>query len=158
MHAIPRPIAIGLVLVTMALAACSTNLGNSGNGTNDKLGSDATTPDAAAVDGSSDSSDQPDAQAQVCPGATVLRCPSRIPSFSRDVTSIVQSRCSGCHSPFNDAGLWPLNDQQSLSDWQISILQVLRACSQPPPASGVALTLSERQAIEAWLVCGAPDN
>jgi len=88
----------------------------------------------------------------------VPKCSPTIPSFSRQVTSIVQSRCGGCHSPANDAGLWPLDDQESLSDWQITILQVLRACTQPPPDSGVALTLSERQTFEAWLVCGASNN
>ena len=107
---------------------------------------------------SPDSIVEQDAQIVACPGTTVASCPVAVPSFSRDVVPIVQSRCGGCHSQNNDAGLWPLNDQQSLSDWQITILQVLRNCTQPPPSSGVALELSERKALEAWLVCGAPDN
>jgi len=154
MHAISST--NSLVLITALLTACSVNDNNSGRGSS-KSGSSATNIDAAGVDGSAQS-DQVNTQSPVCPGTTVPSCPSPIPSFSRQVTFIVQSRCSGCHSPSNDAGLWPLNDQESLSDWQITILQVLRACTQPPPDSGVALTLSERQTFEAWLVCGASDN
>jgi hypothetical protein len=130
--------------------------------TSTKSGPSATSTDAAVpentTDSSTDASDQKDTEPQVCPGTTVASCPPTIPSYSIVVTSIVQSRCGGCHSQTNDAGLWPLNDQPSLSDWQVTILQVMRACTQPPPGSGVSLTLSERKAFEAWLVCGAPDN
>ena len=107
---------------------------------------------------STNSSVEQDAQATTCPGTTVSSCPTAVQSFSLEVVPIVQSRCGGCHSQYNDAGLWPLNDQQSLSDWQFTILQVLRDCTQPPPGSGITLDLSEREALEGWLVCGAPDN
>ena len=132
-----------IVSITVTLASCSTT---------NKAASGTTNPDAAVED------EPADAQSQVCPGTTVAGCPATVPSFSNVIVPIVQSRCSSCHSQNNDAGLWPLNDQQSLYDWQISILQVLRACTQPPPGSGVSLTLSERKAFEAWLVCGAPNN
>ncbi len=95
---------------------------------------------------------------QACPGPTVANCPANVPSFSRQVTQIVETRCAVCHSVNNDAGLWTLSDWQSLSDWQYSILQDIRGCTQPPPASGVLLALAERKAIEGWLACGAPDN
>jgi hypothetical protein len=149
----------GVCMVLMAATPCACSINNSNRGNNDdKPGSGATNDDASAADGSSDSSVYLDAQPEICPGTTVASCPARIPSFSREIAFIVQSRCSGCHSPFNDAGLWPLNDRESLSDWKITILQVLRGCTQPPPDSGVALTSSERQTFEAWLVCGASDN
>jgi len=156
MHAVLGSRANWSVLIAVLFTACSVNNSYSGTG-NSRSGSSATNTDAAGNDGSA-LSDQVNAQSPVCPGTTVPRCPSTIPSFSRQVTFIVQSRCSGCHSPSNDAGLWPLNDQESLSDWQNTILEVLRACTQPPPDSGVALTLSERQTFEAWLVCGASNN
>ena len=101
---------------------------------------------------------EPDAQANACPGVTVSSCPTIVPSFSTDISAIIEARCSSCHSPHNDAGLWPLNDRQSLYDWQAAILQVLRDCTQPPPSSRATLDLSERKALEGWLVCGAPDN
>ena len=94
--------------------------------------------------------------APTCPGKTIDSCSVRIPSFSRDVYPIIISRCEGCHSPSNDAGLWPLDDQESLFDWQVTILQVLRNCTQPPPGS--VFDLTERKTLEAWLVCGAPNN
>lgn len=133
------------VLMIVTLTACSNKLGP------------AASVDAAVTDNSADASDPQDAQPQVCPGTTVSSCPTSIPSYSSVIVPLVQSRCSGCHSQNNDAGLWPLNDPQSLSDWQVIILQAMRACSQPPPGSG-SLTLSQRKALEAWLVCGAPDN
>jgi uncharacterized membrane protein len=132
----------------VTLTACSNT---------NKLGPSANT-DAAVTDNSTAAGDQQDAQPQVCPGTTVTSCPTSIPSYWSVIAPIVQSRCNGCHSQTNDAGLWPLNDQQSLSDWQFIILQAMRACTQPPPGSGVSLTMSERKSLEAWLVCGAPNN
>jgi len=137
-----------MVSMIVMLTACSNT---------NKLGPTASA-DAAVTDNSTDANDQQDAQPQICPGTTVTSCPTSIPSFSNVIVPIVQSRCSSCHSQNNDAGLWPLNDQQSLSDWQIIILQAMRACTQPPPGSGVSLTMSERKSLEAWLVCGAPNN
>jgi uncharacterized membrane protein len=127
------------------------------NNTN-KTGPGANNADVATTDGSTKVSDQQDAQVQACPGTTVASCPNTIPSFSATIVPIVQARCNVCHSQSNDAGLWPLNDQQSLYDWRVAILEVLRSCQQPPPGSGVSLTLTERKAFEAWLVCGASDN
>jgi len=138
-----------MVSTVVPLAAC--------NSTN-KPGPSANSADVAMIDGSTNAVDQQDAQAQACPGTTVASCPKVIPSFSAAIVPIVQARCSVCHSQYNDAGLWPLNDQQSLYDWRTAILEALRSCQQPPPGSGVSLSLTERQAFEAWLVCGASDN
>jgi hypothetical protein len=132
------------------LSACSTS---------SKTTTAAACPDTSAAGSLPvNSNSQLDAQPQVCPGITVAACPTCVPSFSTAIVPIVHARCDGCHSQNNDAGLWPLSDQQSLSDWQISILKVLRDCTQPPPSSGVSLAMSERKALETWLVCGAPDN
>jgi len=138
-----------MVSMAVLVTACSTT---------NKSGPSANGGDATVIDSSTDASDQQDAQPQVCPSTTVTSCPTAIPSFSSAIAPIVITRCNVCHSQNNDAGLWPLNDQQSLYDWQLSILQDLRSCKQPPPGSGVSLTLSERKALEAWLVCGAPNN
>lgn len=166
-HELSEPKPSALIYMTASLGmlviACSTNSGIAASlasggagagGSNDgqDLGGAGTTTDDAGTDPTQDAAATP------CPGTTVATCPTSVPSFSRTVTPIVKSRCTICHSPVNDAGLWTLDDLQSLSDWQFSILQDLRACVQPPPKSGVTLTIAERMAFEGWLVCGAPDN
>jgi len=89
---------------------------------------------------------------------TEATCPDSVPSYASDIAPILDARCNHCHDPDIPDGPWPLTDQQSVHEWSATILRQIRACTQPPPDSGYALTLEERQALEAWLVCGAPDN
>ena len=90
-------------------------------------------------------------------GAIATACPTPAPTFSGDVLPLMNARCGKCHSHNNDAGLWPLDDWQTISDWQSTILDVLRNCSQPPPEAQ-PLTRTEREAIEGWIMCGAQNN
>jgi uncharacterized membrane protein len=89
---------------------------------------------------------------------TEATCPDSVPSYASDIAPIIDAKCNHCHAPNNADELWPLTDQESVNAWSDTILRQIRACAQPPPDSGYALTLDERQALEAWLVCGAPDN
>ncbi len=93
-----------------------------------------------------------------CPGVTAESCPDAIPSYQDDIAPLMQARCQTCHAPENDSGLWSLGDQESVAEWSDTILRQIRTCSQPPPDSGVYLSAAERHTLEAWLVCGAPDN
>jgi len=90
-------------------------------------------------------------------GAVATACPTPAPTFSGDVLPLMNARCGNCHSHDNDAGLWPLDDWQTISDWQSTILDVLRSCNQPPPTVQ-PLMRSEREAIEGWIMCGAQNN
>jgi hypothetical protein len=102
--------------------------------------------------------DSPRSDAPACPGVTEETCPDSVPSYASDIAPIVEARCEHCHAPNNDQGLWTLSDQESVNAWSDTILRQIRACAQPPPDSGYSLTLAERQLLEAWLVCDAPDN
>ncbi len=113
---------------------------------------------ALASQGCGDGDSSPTSADNACPGVTAKSCPDTMPSYASDVAPILEARCQTCHAPENNAGLWSLGDQASVSEWAGTVLRQIRSCSQPPPDSGVTLTLSERQALEAWLVCGAPDN
>jgi len=104
------------------------------------------------------SSDSKSADPPACPGVTEAACPNIVPSYTSDIAPIIAARCEHCHAVDNAQGLWPLSDQEGVNEWSDTILRQIRACAQPPPASGYALTLDERQTLEAWLVCGAPDN
>ena len=151
---------MGLLLIACSMGNSASHAGYTvgAGGSSNQQGLGGTGSDGSLDDAGTDSSHPQDAAPTPCPGTTVASCPPIVPSFARTVTPIVKSRCNTCHTLTNDAGLWPLDDLQSLSDWQFSILQDLRACTQPPPKSGVSLTMNERMAFEAWLVCGAPDN
>jgi len=113
---------------------------------------------ALASQACGDGDSPPASPAEACPGVTEKSCPDAVPSYTADVAPILEVRCQQCHAPENNAGLWPLDNQDSVNAWADTILRQIRSCSQPPPDSGVTLTLSERQTLEAWLVCGAPDN
>lgn len=93
-----------------------------------------------------------------CPGVTADSCPDTVPSYADQIAPLIQARCQTCHAPQNDSGLWSLGDRESVAKWSDTVLRQIRSCSQPPPDSGVYLTVSERHALEAWLVCGAPNN
>ena len=96
--------------------------------------------------------------APACPGVTVESCPDEVPSYEHEIAPLMEARCQTCHAAKNDAGLWSLGDQESVADWSVTILRQIRSCSQPPPDSGVYLTATERNTLETWLVCGAPNN
>ena len=64
--------------------------------------------DPPTVDAAVTSISGQDSAVPACPGKTLDSCSVRIPSFSREVYPIIISRCENCHSPANDAGLWPL--------------------------------------------------
>ena len=92
------------------------------------------------------------------PGVTAESCPDEIPSYQAVIAPLIEARCQTCHATENDSGLWSLGHQESVAEWSYAVLREIRSCSQPPPDSGVFLRSSERHALEAWLVCGAPDN
>lgn len=104
------------------------------------------------------SGDSKPADPPACPGVTEATCPDSVPSYASDIAPIIDAQCNHCHSPGNADGLWPLTDQESVNEWTDTILRQIRACAQPPVDSGYALTLEDRQTLEAWLVCGAPNN
>jgi hypothetical protein len=93
-----------------------------------------------------------------CPGVTAESCPANVPSYQDEIAPLLEARCQTCHALENNSGLWSLGDRASVAEWSDTILRQVRACSQPPPDSGVYLTTTERRALETWLVCGAPDN
>ena len=93
-----------------------------------------------------------------CVPPTSEVCPSTVPSFSTEIAPILNSRCNNCHAPDIDGGPWPLDTRQNVKDWAPLLIKDLKECSMPPPGSGVAFPVEERDKLWAWLICGAPDN
>lgn len=74
------------------------------------------------------------------------------------VKNIIRARCSPCHFPNGvDDSKRDYSTYQSVASRFGSVLTSVAGCHMPPCDSG-APTLAEREALLAWLVCGAPNN
>lgn len=98
----------------------------------------------------------PEPEAVVCTPLPT-ECPGEAPSFANVVAPIIANNCSQCHNP-DDHLAWPLSDPIDVADWSDSMLLNLAACLMPPRDSGIVMSDADREAINAWIVCGAPDN
>ena len=101
--------------------------------------------------------DDPAEPAQFVCTPLPTECPGEAPSYANVVAPIIANSCSECHNA-DDHTAWPLDDPTDIADWRDSMLLNLDACLMPPRDSGVILTDDDREAINAWIVCGAPDN
>jgi hypothetical protein len=86
-----------------------------------------------------------------------VECPGEAPSYANVVAPIIANNCSQCHNP-NDHLAWPLDDPTDVADWSDAMLLNLAACLMPPRDSDIVLNDADREALNAWLICGAPDN
>ena len=91
-------------------------------------------------------------------GSLPQECTGTPPSYQNDIAGIVRVRCSGCHNPLDPSGPWPFETRSDLSDWRDQVSRDIQSCAMPPPGSGMPLPDDERALLNAWLVCGAPDN
>lgn len=80
-----------------------------------------------------------------------------MPSWASDIQPVVQSVCDDCHRTGGMAADKPFASYGDVYTRRSAILNQIYSCYMPPPNS-VALTPSQRQALLAWLVCGAPNN
>lgn len=88
------------------------------------------------------------------------------PTYSREVSRIVQSKCQICHRP-NDIAPFSLMTYQDASTWAEDIRRVVSEKIMPPwkPVEGhgefrdsYALSEEERQTIISWVNAGAPEG
>ena len=98
--------------------------------------------------------DEPEPEGFVCT-ALPTECPGEAPSYTNVVAPIIANNCSQCHNA-EDHLAWPLDDPLDVADWSDSMLLNLGACLMPPPDSDVVMTDADREALNAWLLCGAP--
>lgn len=98
---------------------------------------------------------------QACPDDLPASCPSPAPTFSADVAPLIQSHCSGCHSPDGlepkplltsyDTITGPTGSTARMVENQVGNC-VMPPLGQPP------LTSEERQTIVGWILCGAKND
>jgi hypothetical protein len=88
------------------------------------------------------------------------------PTYSKEVSRIIQSKCQFCHRP-NDIAPFALMNYRDASIWAEDILRVVTERIMPPwkPVAGhgefrgsYALSEEERQAIISWVNAGAPEG
>ena len=96
-------------------------------------------------------------EAGTCPDDLPKSCPSPVPSYSKDIVPIMRESCAnpGCHSSTGVAG-YPETTYAEVFAQRSPILDQLNDCLMPP--NTYPLTAQQREALLAWLVCGAPDN
>jgi hypothetical protein len=106
------------------------------------------------------SSDDAAVDAAVC-ARVDPSCPSAVPSYAATVAPIIQGACTPCHHPDSTYARSSLTSHADVELVYGSALGQVSACLMPPagPAAGQKpLTDDERDALLAWLACGAPNN
>jgi hypothetical protein len=91
----------------------------------------------------------------------VPACPSPPTSYATQAGPVMTNHCVTCHGPGGQEAMIPLDSWAAIHRWEMlrtgDILGQVHACRMPlapqPP-----LTTDERQTLEAWIVCGEPDN
>jgi uncharacterized membrane protein len=85
-------------------------------------------------------------------------CPATPPSYSAEVSGILQAHCVLCHKAGGPGASWPLGTYDGVQAIRLEVESQVAACVMPLPDGGVALTSEERNTLLTWLVCGAPRN
>jgi hypothetical protein len=95
-----------------------------------------------------------------CPSLS-LDCSGQAPSYAGQVAPIIQAHCagSGCHSPSDDPNApWAFDDEDDVAGWSFQIQGDLSDCLMPPHGRQPALSEADRETLNDWIACGAPDN
>jgi hypothetical protein len=91
-----------------------------------------------------------------CPVLSGGGCSGSPPSYANEIASVIGTYCLACHGDAGPNGpdlttYGEVHATQALSLDQIGVCEM-------PPASAPQLPESLRQALAAWLECGAPNN
>ena len=94
-----------------------------------------------------------------CPNDLPAACPEPTPSYVADASPIFEDRCFECHGPGGKAqSKHDFSTYDDVYRQRSPILNAVYACKMPPADAASELSLEERQALLAWLVCGAPED
>jgi hypothetical protein len=92
-----------------------------------------------------------------CPNDLPASCPSNAPGYAATIAPILSELCTSCHSPMGTGAKQLLGSYPEVYQSRQSVLDQVYACRMPPAGSG-SPTLTQREDLLAWLVCGAPDD
>jgi hypothetical protein len=105
-------------------------------------------------------SSKPPSDAPLACPVLSLDCTGTAPSYANQVGPIIQAHCtgSGCHSPSDAPNApWAFTSEDDVSEWSFAIQGDIADCLMPPPGSA-PLEEADRELLNAWLTCGAPNN
>ena len=96
--------------------------------------------------------------AKTCPFETPV-CPDPQPSYTGEVSAIIQTFCVGCHGPGGQESIRPFATYANISmnNYAGPMQRQLLGCLMPP-ADAPQPTAEQKQTLVGWLTCGAPNN
>ena len=94
----------------------------------------------------------------VCPNDLPPACPSTVPSFNRDIQSLMQGQCGTCHSPSGTAPDRRFLTYADAFSQRSAFLNQVFSCNMPPLGAVEGFSVPNRELVLTWLVCGAPNN
>jgi hypothetical protein len=128
-------------LAILSLAACTST---------------SPTPPPPPTDAANDVADAGDEED--CPNDLPPSCPANAPSYAGDVAPLMSRRCAPCHYPGGiEDSVHDFSTYAHVHAQAGAILGQIHACLMPPADAGQP-TADERAALQAWLVCGSPNN
>lgn len=98
-----------------------------------------------------------EADAGGCPSDLPAGCPGTAPSYSQKVAPVIASRCATCHGPGGTEPNHDFTTYDGVFAERATILTQVYSCAMPL-AGSPQLAAGEREAVLAWLVCGAPNQ
>ena len=84
-------------------------------------------------------------------------CGNDPPSYMTTVHPILEAACVTCHYPGSNLAESSLATYEAVQGVSGAALGQVESCLMPPPGAPM-LTDAQRNAVLAWLVCGAPAN
>ena len=110
---------------------------------------------SAACTSSSDGA--PSGTAAGCPDDLPAACPAVAPSYAKDVAPVIQQACTPCHAPGGEQASRSLVTYAGAFANRSAMLNQVHACRMPP-ANAPPISDTGRKLLQAWVVCGAPNN
>jgi uncharacterized membrane protein len=95
--------------------------------------------------------------ARQCPDEAPPACTAASPRFATDAAPIIAGHCAKCHAPGGMAEKAPFETYDQIAPYAGDMRLELETCQMPPPPEP-ALAPAERQALIAWIACGALDD
>jgi uncharacterized membrane protein len=83
-------------------------------------------------------------------------CASATPSYSQQVSGVMQQYCAVCHLPGNGRSSTLLSDYEQIYAERRTVFTQIYNCEMP--VGHRELTPENRALLLQWLVCGAPNN
>jgi hypothetical protein len=95
-----------------------------------------------------------------CPNVS-QSCPALPPSWMKDVQPLIEGYCAACHRPGGTGQASDLTTFANVYAHRTEVLFQVYTCRMPllgasPPLA--ALSDAQREAIVAWVACGAQNN